>query len=106
MDDSAEDWVGSAVPRLEDAALLSGNARFIDDLSPLPGIRHVALLRSPHPHARIREIDTRDALALPGVIGILTGSDIVEMTDPLVSAVRAPDQGNVIRVDSTVDDKL
>ena len=90
MGDSAEDWVGSAIPRLEDAALLSGNARFIDDLSPLPGIRHVALLRSPYPHARIREIDTRDALALPGVIGILTGSDIAEMTDPLVSAVRAP----------------
>ena len=90
MGDSAEDWVGSAVPRLEDAALLSGNARFIDDLSPLPGIRHVALLRSPYPHARIREIDTRDALALPGVIGIITGSDIAEMTDPLVSAVRAP----------------
>ena len=89
MGDSAEDWVGSAVPRSEDAALLSGNARFIDDLSPLPGIRHVALLRSPYPHARIREIDTRDAFALPGVVGILTGSDIAALTDPLVSAVRA-----------------
>jgi carbon-monoxide dehydrogenase large subunit len=38
-------WVGSPVPRREDPALLTGHARFIDDLSPLPGLTHAAILR-------------------------------------------------------------
>ena len=76
MTDNENDWVGQAVPRFEDAALLTGNARFIDDLSPLPGIRHVAMLRSPHSHARILNINTETARALPGVTGIVTGQDI------------------------------
>ena len=78
------------MPRLEDAALLSGNARFIDDLSPVPGIRHIALLRSPYAHARIVTIDTSEALALDGVYGVLTGAELVTELDPLASAVRAP----------------
>ena len=45
MDGPSDRWVGQAVPRLEDAALLSGHARFIDDLAPVPGIRHVAILK-------------------------------------------------------------
>ena len=90
MTDNENDWVGQAVPRFEDAALLTGNARFIDDLSPLPGIRHVAMLRSPHPHARILNINAETARALPGVTGIVTGQDIAALMDPLVSAVRAP----------------
>ena len=43
-------WVGAAVARKEDQALLTGQARFIDDLSPIPGLRFAAILRSPHPH--------------------------------------------------------
>ena len=85
-----EPWVGRAIPRLEDAALLSGNARFIDDLSPVPGIRHIALLRSPYAHARIVTIDISEALALDGVYGVLTGAELVTELDPLASAVRAP----------------
>ena len=53
-----EPWIGQAVPRVEDASLLSGNARYIDDLSPVPGIKHVCFLRSPYPHARLIDIDT------------------------------------------------
>lgn len=87
---SEDDWVGQALPRFEDAALMAGNARFIDDLSPLPGIQHVAILRSPYPHARIRSIDIDAARALPGVSGVVTGADIAALTDPLVSAVRSP----------------
>ncbi|MDP6343378.1 MAG: xanthine dehydrogenase family protein molybdopterin-binding subunit [Alphaproteobacteria bacterium] len=90
MGDRADSWVGRAVPRLEDAALLTGNARFIDDLSPLPGIRHVALLRSPHPHARILGIDAEAARAMPGVVGVVTGAELREHLNPLASAVRAP----------------
>jgi 2-furoyl-CoA dehydrogenase large subunit len=90
MSDNENDWIGQAVPRFEDAALLTGNARFIDDLSPVPGIRHVAMLRSPYPHARILNINSDVALALSGVTGIVTGADIAALMDPLVSAVRAP----------------
>lgn len=90
MTGADEKWVGQAVPRLEDAALLSGNARFIDDLAPVPGIRHVAILRSPYAHARISNVDVSAARELDGVVGVLTGAEIVETIDPLASAVRVP----------------
>ncbi len=63
--------VGAAVKRLEDPAILTGRGRFVDDLS-LPGMLEVAFVRSSEAHARIRGIDTKAALALPGVHSILT----------------------------------
>ena len=90
MSSNKQSWVGQAFPRTEDAALLTGNARYIDDLSPVPGIKHVSFLRSPYPHARIIDIDVSAALKLPGVYKVLTGDDISKITDPLVSAIRAP----------------
>ncbi len=83
-------WVGASVPRKEDAALLTGGARFIDDLSPLPGIRFAAILRSPHPHARIVRIDATRARALPGVRDVVTGSDLAALIGPVPSVVKAP----------------
>jgi len=83
-------WVGQALPRKEDAALLTGNARFIDDMAPVPGLRHVAFLRSPHAHARIKAIDTSRAAALDGVYGIVTGTEIKALINPIPSAIRAP----------------
>ena len=50
----------------------------------------MALLRSPHAHARIIKIDIAEALALEGVYGVLTGSELVSELDPLASAVRMP----------------
>ena len=67
---------GKAVRRVEDDALLAGKGRFADDVD-APGEAHVAFLRSPHPHARIVGIDTATAAALPGVIAIFTGDDLV-----------------------------
>jgi 2-furoyl-CoA dehydrogenase large subunit len=99
MTGSRDSWVGQAVPRLEDAALLSGHARFIDDLAPVPGLRQVAILRSPYAHARIRNIDVSTSLALDGVVGILTGADLAAGLDPLASAVRAPIEYYPIAVD-------
>src|SRR3954469_23199518 len=78
------------MPRKEDAALLSGRARFMDDLTPVSGLKHAAILRSPHPHARIRGIDTRRALALPGVVGVVTGAELVKLVGPIPSVVKAP----------------
>jgi len=83
-------WVGKAVPRLEDEALLTGNARFIDDLSPVAGIRHVAILRAPYAHAGLGAIDVGEALKVAGVTGIVTGRDLAPWLAPLASAVRAP----------------
>jgi carbon-monoxide dehydrogenase large subunit len=62
--------------------LLSGRAEFIDDISP-PGMLHMAILRSPHAHARIRGIDTRACARRPGVRAVLTGEQAMAMTTPL-----------------------
>jgi carbon-monoxide dehydrogenase large subunit len=67
---------GKSVLRVEDEALLKGAGLFTDDAT-LPGQANVCFLRSPHPHARIVAIDTKVAAALPGVIAIVTGDDLV-----------------------------
>ncbi|MEW6475217.1 MAG: molybdopterin cofactor-binding domain-containing protein [Actinomycetota bacterium] len=67
--------MGERIPRREDAPLLTGEAKYVDDLA-VPGALHVALLRSPHAHARIRSIDTSEAQSRPGVVGVLTGADL------------------------------
>jgi len=66
--------IGAAVPRKEDARLLTGRGSFSDDLH-LPGQAHAVMVRSPHAHARIGRIDAAEALALPGVLAVLTGAD-------------------------------
>ena len=87
---TSKQWIGAAVARKEDQALLTGQARFIDDLSPIPGLRFAAILRSPHPHARIRRIDVARARELPGVWSIVTGKDIADLIGPVPSVVKAP----------------
>ena len=67
--------IGSRIKRIEDEPLLRGQGRFVDDIA-LPGVLHVAFVRSPHPHALIRGIDKSTALALPGVHAVLTLDDI------------------------------
>jgi carbon-monoxide dehydrogenase large subunit len=67
--------LGTRLLRREDPALLSGEARYVDDLV-VPGALHLAVLRSPHAHARIRRIDVSGALSLPGVAGAYTGADL------------------------------
>jgi carbon-monoxide dehydrogenase large subunit len=67
---------GKAVRRVEDEALLKGAGQFTDDVS-LPNQTHACFLRSPHAHARIESIDTSTAAAMPGVVAIVTGDDLV-----------------------------
>ena len=67
---------GKSVLRVEDESLLTGAGYFADDAT-LPDQACVMFLRSPHPHARITAIDTAAAAALPGVIAIVTGEDLV-----------------------------
>ncbi len=66
--------VGKPVPRNEDQRLITGKGRFSDDFS-LPGQVWAAMVRSPHPHARIVSIDASEALKMPGVLAVYTGED-------------------------------
>ncbi len=66
---------GREVRRIEDAELLVGAGRFVDDVS-LPSQAYMCFLRSPHAHARIVSIDAEAAKAMPGVIAVLTGADL------------------------------
>ncbi len=67
--------VGTRLRRREDPALLTGEARFVADLT-VPGTLHAAIVRSPVAHARIRSVDLAPALALPGVVAAYTGEDL------------------------------
>ncbi len=66
--------IGARVQRREDPRLITGHGRFIEDHT-LPGLTHLAVVRSPHPHALILGIDTTAARALPGVLAVLTAAD-------------------------------
>ena len=67
--------IGDAVRRDEDYRLLRGRGRYLDDVD-APNQARACVLRSPHAHADIRAIDTGAALAMPGVLAILTGEDL------------------------------
>ncbi len=67
--------IGARIARLEDKALLTGKARFVDDI-PAPDALAAAFVRSPHPHALIRGIDASAARALRGVHAVLTLDDL------------------------------
>jgi carbon-monoxide dehydrogenase large subunit len=68
-------YAGTRVHRVEDARLLTGHGTYVDDIS-LPGMLHATFLRSPHPRAVIRGIDTSAAVALPGVQAVFTAADL------------------------------
>jgi len=63
--------IGHVTPRVDAIARVTGQARYTNDLK-LPGMLYARVLRSPHPHARIRHIDTREAARLPGVRAVIT----------------------------------
>ena len=66
--------IGQPLRRKEDFRLTTGRGRFSDDFS-LPGQTYAAMVRSPYPHARILRINTEQARAMPGVLGVFTGAD-------------------------------
>ena len=71
----AQSLIGASLKRVEDATLLRGAGRYLDDVRE-PGTLHLAFVRSVYPHARIRGIDGRAALATPGVVAMLTLADM------------------------------
>jgi carbon-monoxide dehydrogenase large subunit len=71
---AAREGIGKAVRRVEDERLVTGAGCYTDDVA-LPGQAHASLVRSPHAHARIVRIDVTAAVAMPGVIAVLTADD-------------------------------
>ena len=67
--------IGCARKRKEDPRFIQGKGTYVDDIK-LPGMVYGALVRSPHAHARIKSINKEKALALPGVITVLTADDL------------------------------
>jgi carbon-monoxide dehydrogenase large subunit len=70
-----EPEVGRARTRKEDARLITGRTRWTDNMT-LPGLLHLAVLRSPFAHARINSIDTTEAKSKPGVVAVYTAADL------------------------------
>ena len=66
--------IGDAVKRREDARFVTGGGAYLDDLA-FEGLAHAVIVRSPHAHAHIRDIDTAAARAMPGVLSVLTADD-------------------------------
>src|SRR5262245_43690650 len=68
---------GSPIKRREDPRLITGQAKFTDDFT-LPNMAHLAVVRSPWAHAKIKAIRTKKAAAMEGVLGVFTGKDMKE----------------------------
>ncbi len=80
----------TAPPSTEGQRLFDLQAQYIADLNPLPNLAHAAVVRSPYAHARIHRIDPSAALALPGVITVLTGREVQEWSRPFAVAAERP----------------
>ncbi|MCW2720671.1 xanthine dehydrogenase family protein molybdopterin-binding subunit [Pseudonocardia sp.] len=81
------DWTPS---RIEDAPLVSGNGRFLDDVDPLPGTLTATVVRSTQPHARIRSVDLSRARAHPGVAAVIGPDEVLAALRPFPLSTGAP----------------
>jgi aerobic carbon-monoxide dehydrogenase large subunit len=88
-------FFGRPLPRREDDHHLRGRGLFTDDVraSDAAGVLHVALLRSPHAHARIQSVSVDRAGELPGVVAVVTGADLLDSVSPLPTNWVLPDMG-------------
>ena len=77
-DATGDGWIGRPLKRREDHRLLTGAGSYVDDMRP-PGCVHVALLRSPHAHARIARLDVEAAQRAPRVLLVVTGKDTAHL---------------------------
>jgi aerobic carbon-monoxide dehydrogenase large subunit len=84
--DRPNSYLGRSVPRPNLARLLAGRGQFVSDVV-LPRMAHVAFVRSPHAHARIRAIDTAAARCAPGVVAVVTGAELATICTPWVGVL-------------------
>src|SRR5881296_4291887 len=69
--------MGHSIKRKEDPRFIRGKGTYVDDVV-LPGMLWLDIVRSPHAHAKIVKIDTAKALAVPGVLAVITGQDLAK----------------------------
>lgn len=81
--------VGHSVPRQRVEELVTGQSRFASDLV-LPGMLYGAILRSPHPHARLVAIHTEQARSLPGVADVVTAEDVPQWAELFKGKTQSP----------------
>ena len=74
--------VGASVKRKEDPSLITGAGKYVGDIK-LPGMHHVAFVRSPYAHAKILSIDTAAAAAREGVVAVISGEDMRDQWAPV-----------------------
>ncbi|HKO69511.1 MAG TPA: xanthine dehydrogenase family protein molybdopterin-binding subunit, partial [Bradyrhizobium sp.] len=84
--DRPNSYIGKSVPRPNLDRLMQGRGLYVSDME-LPRMAHVAFIRSPHAHARIVGIDTAAAVALPGVIAVVSGKDLASVITPWVGVL-------------------
>ena len=88
---SPQPVVGRPVPRVDGWEKVSGSAEFLADMV-LPGMAHAAVVRSPHPRARVAGLDTGAALEVPGVLAVLTPGDVAQLPPVRIFADSPPVQ--------------
>ena len=81
---------GSSIKRREDPKFITGQGAFVDDIK-MVGMLHVAIVRSPHAHATIININTSKAKNLPGVVAVFTGAELQQEAGPLIVGWLLPD---------------
>src|SRR5713101_6270562 len=84
--------MGASVKRKEDPRLITGTSTYVTDVA-LPGMLWVAFVRSPYAHAKIKKIDTKAALKVPGVHMVVTGDDIQKLAKPIPPASASAEGG-------------
>jgi carbon-monoxide dehydrogenase large subunit len=84
--------MGAEVKRKEDPRMITGTSTYVTDVV-VPGMLWVAFVRSPHAHARIKRIDTKPALSVPGVRMVVTGEDIRKLAKALPPASASAEGG-------------
>jgi carbon-monoxide dehydrogenase large subunit len=84
--DRPNSYIGRSVPRPNLARLTQGRGQYVSDIV-LPRMAHVAFVRSPHAHARIKSIDSAEAKKSPGVIAVVTGPELAQVITPWVGVL-------------------
>jgi aerobic carbon-monoxide dehydrogenase large subunit len=81
--------VGARILRREDPRFLTGAGTYVDDID-LPGVLHVAFVRSSEPHALVREVDAAAATDVPGVVAVVTAADLAGRVKPMRARIGTP----------------
>jgi CO/xanthine dehydrogenase Mo-binding subunit len=109
MPDRQRKFVGQNVPRVDGIEKVTGKAKFTGDLL-IPGMLHGKILRSLYPHARISRMDTSKAQAFPGVVAVLTATDISDLAPyyngrPLIAIQKVRYVGEPVAAVAAIDER-